>query len=181
MKRVICSTKEGIIIWYVLYCPKGNEEEIIASCKQHMARETLRDAFLITYDRMLRYQGEWHVEKRKMFPGYMFLESEDGELLMKELERYEDIVQILGDRLFLVPITSKEEHFLKGLLCQEHHMGLSKGYIRDGRTFVTEGPLCGKEEWIRKIDRHKRLAKLEIPYGKPLPYMNVGLEIVGKN
>ena len=45
----------------------------------------------------------------------------------------------------------------------EHYVPMSRGIIRDGVTIVTEGPLVGNEARIRKIDRHRRLAKIEGP------------------
>ena len=60
-------------------------------------------------------------------------------------------------------------------------MSLSKGHIREGRTHVTQGLLQGKEALIRKIDRHKRLAKLEVPTREGLLQMYGGLEILTKD
>ena len=39
---------------------------------------------------------------------------------------------------------------------------MSRGIIREGNAQVTDGPLKGMENRIRRIDRHKRLAKIEI-------------------
>ena len=55
-------------------------------------------------------------------------------------------------------------------------MSLSKGHIREGKTHVTQGPLQGKEALSRKIDRHKRLARLEVPAGKGHLQMYGGLQ-----
>ena len=43
---------------------------------------------------------------------------------------------------------------------------MSTGYIKDGTTYVTQGPLQGREKFIRRIDRHKRLAWLMLRKGK---------------
>ena len=84
----------------------------------------------------------------------------------------------------LTPIEKDEEDFLRSLCGREHHSALSKGYIREGHTYVTEGPLVGKEAYIQRIDRHKRLAELSLPSGSggmDAPRkMCVGLEIVEK-
>ena len=113
-----------------------------------------------------------------MFPDYVFLESEDGERLAKELEQYRKVLTVLGGGDVLTPVHRDEEQFLLGLCGGTHHSGMSRGYIRDGHTYVTEGPLQGKERLIRKIDRHKRLARLEMPGS--FRGVNVGLEIYDK-
>ena len=113
-----------------------------------------------------------------MFPHYVFLESEDKERLARELRQYEEILTVLGGWDALVPVQREEEQFLRGLCGETHHSGMSKGYIRGGHTHVTEGPLRGKERLIRRIDRHKRIARLELPGS--LRNVNVGLEIYEK-
>ena len=40
---------------------------------------------------------------------------------------------------------------------------MSQGYIKNGITHIVTGPLVGMERRIRKIDRHKRLANIEMP------------------
>lgn len=127
---------------------------------------------------MRKYEGSWHVEQQSMFPDYVFLESEDGERLAKELEQYQKILTVLSGQNALTPVQKEEEQFLRGLCDKAHHSGMSRGYIRDGHTHITEGPLRGKERLIRKIDRHKRLARLEMPGN--LRGVNVGLEIYNK-
>mgnify|MGYP001630409421 CR=1 FL=1 len=181
LQRVICSAKEGMFIWYILYCPKNREQEIVNSCKQHMSDEALEDAFILSYEQMRRYQGEWHIDIQNMFPGYVFLESKNEKKLTEELKEYKDIVRILGEDINPIPVNLEEEVFLQELCQKGHHLSLSRGYIQNGHTYITEGPLNGKEKLIKKIDRHKRLAKLELPYAKQLPYMKVGLEIITKS
>lgn len=170
--------KGGLGIWYVLYCPNHREQDIIRSCRQHLTGQALKDVFCFTYDRMRKYEGSWHVEQQAMFPHYVFLESEDKERLARELRQYEEILTVLGGWDALVPVQREEEQFLRGLCGETHHSGMSKGYIRGGHTHVTEGPLRGKERLIRRIDRHKRIARLELPGS--LRNVNVGLEIYEK-
>lgn len=169
-------------MWYVLYCPKTNEEDILQSCKKNISGTVLKDAFLLTYERMKRYQGSWHLEKEKMFPDYIFLESDDGEGLYQELEPYRLAVQPVesGYDKILLPVESEEEQLLQELCGNERNMSMSKGIIRSGITQVTEGPLKGKEHMISRIDRHKRLAFLKMPGFSAGAALKAGLEITEK-
>ena len=167
-------------MWYILYCPKQNEAEIICSCKQRLSDRALMDAFILTYDRMRRYQGAWHLEQQPLFPNYVFLETKDGKQLSEELQQYQHIVQALGEKDCLIPLHQEEEQFLQNLCGESHHLNMSRGYISNGQTHVTEGPLLGKEEQIRRIDRHKRLARIETPRGHDSACILAGLEIVEK-
>lgn len=127
-----------------------------------MNNKGLQDAFVFTCDRMRRYEGNWHLEQHLLFPGLVFLESRDKDRLSRELEQAPEIRQILGDTIVIQEIDPEIESFLQGLCGVSHHSGMSRGYIRDGQTFVTEGPLRGKEKLIRKIDRHKRVARIDM-------------------
>lgn len=60
-----------------------------------------------------------------------------------------------------------------------HVVGFSRGTIDNGRTIIDEGPLRGHVDRIKKIDRHKRIAYLDIGL-LDQKQVRVGLEIVRK-
>lgn len=174
-------------MWCALKCRRGEEENIMDACRKRIPRETMQDIFVFTYDRLRRYEGEWHMETKLMFPDYVFLETEDIQRLSEELEPYREFVQVLEGSDMLWRVCPQEERFLRRLCGNGHHLSMSRGYIMDGRTYVTRGPLKGLERQIRKIDRHKRIARIEAPEVSEedasdlrLPVV-AGLEIVSKN
>lgn len=58
---------------------------------------------------------------------------------------------------------------------------MSTGVIINNTTKITEGPLVGLEKYVKKIDRHKRLAWLEFLIGDNEQLtMQAGLEIISK-
>ena len=127
-----------------------------------------------TYDRMKRYQGQWrYVEQGIAFPDIIFLESEDPDTLEQELHD-----KCPDSRM--IRLSSEQKGLFAQLFGEEKHMSLSKGHIREGQTYITEGPLRGKEKMIRKIDRHKRLARLELPVADGIQTLYAGLEIFSK-
>ena len=154
---------------------------MLCACRRHLTGEALKDAFVFTYDRMRRYGGAWHLERQLLFPHYLFLESEEEERLTAELKRYSQVFPVFAKDGKLVQVEPEEERLLRVLCGAGHHSRMSRGYIRDGRTVVTEGPLQGKENLIRRIDRHKRIAQVGMPSSGSLQKMQVGLEIVAKS
>ena len=174
--------QKGVLhIWYVLYSPNQKEEELLYACKQHLTKEALEDAFVFTCDRMRRYKGAWHLERNPLFPHYLFLESRDEDKLTEELKRYSKVLSVLESDGKLVRVEQEEEAFLRMLCGAGHHSQMSRGYIRDGQTVVTEGPLRGKEGLIREIDRHMRIARVGMASMGRFREMQVGLEIVSKS
>ena len=133
-----------------------------------------------------------------MFPECIFLESESEEALTKELKQCVHFTGIVEWKDCLLRVGQDEEEFLGRLCGKERHLEMSRGIICKGAPRITEGPLKGMEDRILRIDRHKRLARIEIA-GKPdasgryrrrmEPGMNMkpvyryilaGLEITGK-
>ena len=107
------------------------------------------------------------------------------------LEELEKCCAFAWGEQYLVRIGAEEEKILRNLCGKEHHLEMSRGIIREGNAQVTDGPLKGMENRIRRIDRHKRLAKIEIAgiaddlrhYRKDAwcRYIPAGLEITEKS
>jgi transcriptional antiterminator NusG len=57
---------------------------------------------------------------------------------------------------------------------------MSKGIIEGDQIIVERGPLKGYEGFIKKIDRHKRIAFIDIELFNTITTIKVGLEIVSK-
>lgn len=143
---------------------------MLDSCRKRLSARVSADAFILTYDRLRRYEGEWHLEKDILFPNKIFLESGDTETLKRELSRWRN------KEIGLIPVNGQDETFLKNLCGEERHLKMSRGVIRKGSPEITEGPLRGNENRICKIDRHKRLARLGFT-GRELGNVWAGLEI----
>ena len=50
----------------------------------------------------------------------------------------------------------------------------------DGKLVIVEGPLKGREDWVRKVNHRKRLAYLEMPMEGRTVRAQAGLQIVNK-
>ncbi|XCP84021.1 transcription termination/antitermination NusG family protein [Roseburia hominis] len=168
-------------MWYLLHCPPKSEEMVLQKYKESVDGKVLSNAFIFTYDRMRRYLGDWHHEKNNLFPGYIFLESDEIQSIQEARECYlrmtEEEWDAAGSLRVVLP---EEQKFLKTFCGRQHHVAMSKGVIRSGETLVTEGPLTGRENLITRIDRHKRTAFLKTPMLAGKGPVQVGLEITEK-
>ncbi len=148
-------------------------------CKQYFAGSAISDVFVLTYDQMRRYQGSWHIEKRLLLPANVLVESDNENILKDQL----DIWNMDSQKQSMpqcLRLDTQEENFLRFLCGNQKHVEMSRGIIYEGRIQIIEGPLRGLEEQIRKIDRHKRLAKIETHRGWNIRYLLAGLEIMEK-
>ena len=156
--------KEMGNIWYILKCPNGYEKRYIQICQKLVEKKELKEVICFEYQQLMRYGGSWHLVTRNLLPGCIFLSG------IKVMELKEN-------SLSLLPCSRP---YLKEL-CQDGNMiGMSKGIINKGNTIIISGPLKGRERLIRKIDRHKRTARIEIPFTGESILVTVGLEIYEK-
>ena len=160
---------------------------IIAEFKKfydtQLSEEQKKRIFVPTYDCMKKYQGSWHMEQKPAFRNCFLIECRDRDDLADMLHRLQcaDIFaeNITANTIALLP---EQEVFLRNLMMPEtKKISMSTGYIKDGRTYVTKGPLQGREKMISRIDRHKRLAKLRFAAGNTDRELCAGLEIISKS
>lgn len=169
-------------MWYIIQTAVGREESVCEKCKHAFPTGSYRRIFVPQYMVMKKYQGVWREERKVLFPGYIIVDSDDGEplkdILTGALARIASPVCVGSD---FVPVYPEEEHFLNGLLNMNDTVAVSRGDIVNGEFDIKEGPLRQHSLCIRKIDRHRRTAKIEFfLYGQER-YTEVGLEIVNKS
>lgn len=172
-------------MWYVIQVITGDEEQIVIQCRKRLGEDDSEGAFLrrcfIPYTKRKRkYRGEWHMEQKILFPGYVFLVSDDPESLFLHLKRIQGLTRLLGCGEEIVPISKQEESFLQKLGGESQVVEYSMGIIEQDEILVTSGPLQGMEGYIKKLDRHKRVAWVEIEMMGRTVEAQVGLEIVEK-
>ena len=145
-------------------------------CKRKFPPKVVQKVFIFTYDRLRRYRGAWNLERKLLFPAHVFLESENEDILLQELEE----CGVTAEANPILRVSKEEEQFLKVLCGKEHHLRISRGIICKGTAHITEGPLKGMESRICKIDRHKRLAQITTTTLRECSTIPAGLEITEK-
>lgn len=167
-------------MWYVLQVRTGTEENIRLQCQHKIAEAVLERCFIPYYEEKKRIWGNWELQKKVLFPGYVFVVTEKLEKLYEALKDVIGLTKLIGTGQEIVPITDEERQFLVSFGGEDQIVEMSEGIIEQSKVIVTSGPLRGKEGYIKKIDRHKRKAWLEVPMFGRVQDVQVGLEIVEK-
>lgn len=164
--------------WYAVQVRTGKEQAIAELCRRTIGEDILTETFFPRYERMKRYQGAWHKEQLPMFPGYIFLVTKQVDELFYALKVIPELTKILGDGSEFIPIEEEEKALLKRLGNEDHVTEMSAGYIAGEQIVILSGPLAGMEGKIKRIDRHKRIAVLEVAmFGRQVD-VKAGMEIV---
>lgn len=167
-------------MWYVIQVVAGKEEFVLKMIKKYGVQRYLKECFSPKYERRRKYLGQWHQEQAILFPGYIFVISDQVEELYLVLKKIPELTKILGVGEKWTPMTKEDIEIVELLSGKERLVKFSEGYIVGSKVIVVKGPLQGMEGTIRKVDRHKRQAYLEIPMFGRVLNAQVGLEIIGK-
>lgn len=172
-------------MWYVMQVRTGTEENIRCQCQRLISSDTLERCFIPYYQQKKRFQGEWHIQERILFPGYVFFITQNLEKLVESLKKVIGMTKLIGTGDEIVPLSEAEISLITKLggksSSSESIVKISQGIIEGDQVHILSGPLKGLEGAIRKIDRHKRIAYLSVDMFNRTVDMKVGLEIVAKN
>lgn len=166
-------------MWYVIQVYTGKELEIAKQCRERVADEG-EDVFVPLAERWTKIRGERTLITSRLFPGYVFIETEKIEDFYKRLNRIYAMTKVLRTGDEMTPIQKEEEEYLRKLGGQEHVVKYSEGYIEGDKLVVTSGPLKDFEGRIKKILRHKRLVVMDVPLLGHTVEVTLGLGVVEK-
>lgn len=137
------------------------------------------ECFTPHYIARRKHEGQWCYRASILFPGYLFLVSNEIESIKRRLTLSTSFIRLLGTPACDFTLCPEEAAFVRSFADERHVVGMSEGEIVDGVTHVYAGPLRGHERMIRKIDRHKALAWVDIGQ-KRERLVRVGLEVPRK-
>ena len=136
--------------------------------------------FIPYYEEKKKQNGTWNTLQKVLFPGYIFMITEDVEKLFFHLKTIEGMTKLIGTGQDIIPLKEEEIIFLQRLGGDEQIVSMSEGIIEGTQVTIISGPLKGMEGLIQKIDRHKRKAWLELEMFGKMQQVEVGLEITRK-
>ena len=171
-------------MWYVAQVSSGQEAATRDMCKRMVDPAIMQDCFIPEYETMRKEKGEWRSIRRLLFPGYLFLVSDAVLDLSAALRNVPAIVKLLGQsdgEDDILPLSEWEEDWLRAFTDETHCIRMSEAVIEGDVITVTRGPMLGHEAIIKKIDRHKRRALIEVSMFGRTTTATIGLEVIRKS
>ena len=164
-------------MWYVIQVYTGQELEIARQCRERVMIEG-EDVFVPLAERWTKIRGERTLITSRLFPGYVFIETDQIEDFHRRLNRIYAMTKVLRTGDEMTPIQKEEEEYLRKLGGDEHVVRYSEGYIEGDKLVVTSGPLKDFEGNVKKVLRHKRLVVVEVPLLGRTVEVTVGMGVV---
>lgn len=162
-------------MWCAMVTGTGREEQMLMACECHIDNKALLSkCFLPLRQEIFHAAGEWHLQTKKLLPGYLFLASDDPKQLTEQCKKNHILAK--NDELILL----NDQDMGLFSLTKNGIFELSKGIIVNGKLKIISGPLMGKKSEIKKIDRHKRKAWVSVNLFGKERLIVVGLEVFQK-
>ena len=164
-------------MWYVIQTMAGSEEEVRRQAQLLIPEVEFRILYRIG---SFKFRGEWTTKSLIMFPGYIFVITDDPSSIMMKLRKIEKFARMVKFDDMFIPVSAEEQRILSRMSGDDDTIDTSTGIIEGDRIVVKEGPLIGLESRIKRIDRHKRLAYVEFSMGSRDVEVELGLSIIEK-
>jgi transcriptional antiterminator NusG len=169
--------------WYILFVRTGQERAAARDLLKEFHEDEITPV-LPQVQKFFKRYGEVNIVTEYMFPGYLIVETaiENEEFLWRvrgSIRESPYIIKILeyGDSENIC-VNDRDRAQIEQLLFGDQCIETSRGIIKGSQIVVTEGPLKGRERIIKKINRHRREAIIELEFMGNIREVKIGLEIV---
>lgn len=172
-------------MYYVLQVTTGTEDRVEEQIRV-MVENGLYDSCFHPMRRMRKkFRGEWKEVHEKLLPGYVFITSNCVQELYQELKNVLAFTRMLGkDREQFIPLSEHEVKWLERLIeSPERSMEVQLSQVsvsENDIVTILSGPLKEMEGYIKKIDLHRRIAKVEVDFMNRKTIIHLGIEMLEK-
>lgn len=170
-------------MWCVMHVKDGEENRAEKFLESFLEENLCNGCFHLTRFRRKKYGGSWQTIQENLLPGYVFVATDEPEKLHKELKRTAEYRLLGSNDAFVSILGNEEEDFIKRITGNGKEKGeiaLSRIRVsKDGGVEILSGPLCSVENFVRKIDFHKRIAEVETDFMGEKKRLYLGVEFEG--
>ena len=136
--------------------------------------------FHLIRGRRKKYEGQWRIVYEDLFPGYVFIDTDEPGRVYKELKKAPRPRLLFSDENYVSMLEKHESDFMERLADRDGRIGISKVSIGiDGRIRCLSGPLKHMEDRVRRVNLHKRIAEIEAEVMGKKRVLYLGIDIVG--
>ncbi|RKX72749.1 MAG: transcriptional antiterminator NusG [Spirochaetes bacterium] len=148
---------------YVLQVITGKELEA-RKMLNLLELESIEKIIFPRREMIQRKKGKRYKKIQPLFPGYLFLETEDlTDALIHDAGRCPNVIHFLPDNRRIKAISEDDERLLRPLLRDDGLTPLINiKFNENDRVIILEGPLKGQEGLILKVDRRRRRLRVKL-------------------
>ena len=170
-------------MWYVIWTATGSERKLSKWIADYVDDRLYDDCFVPLIDQNRKEAGKWKTVKKVLFPGYLFVKTDEARIKVfaEKLQKSGQFSVILSTDGEFAPVREEEAYLIDNAYNNSGVLGTSIGMIENDKVKILSGPLIGLEGAIKQINRHKRIATIELNMFGRISRVKIGLEIISKN
>lgn len=170
-------------MWCAVHVKDGEETRAEAFVSGILPKHLNAKCFHLTRDRRKKYGGKWQTIHEKIFPGYVFITTDQPEKVYKELRQASKPCLLFSSEECVSTLKEHEADFMEritgdGKSCGLGEIAVSKVKVSDaGSVECLSGPLLNVGSMVKKINLHKRIAEVEADFMGHRQALYLGIEI----
>lgn len=170
-------------MWYVIWTATGSERKLSQWISDYVSDDLYEVCFAPLIEQNRKEDGKWKTVKKVLFPGYLFVKTDEERIkdFSQRLSRSGQFAVILSNDGTFAPVKREEEFLIDNAFNNSGVLGSSIGVIEGDNIRILSGPLIGLEGAIKQINRHKRIAVIELNMFGRVSRVKIGLEIISKS
>lgn len=167
-------------MWCVVHVRDGGEEHTEDFVAGLLPENIYARCFHLIRSRRKKYEGQWQTVYEDLFPGYVFIDTDQPDMVYKELKKTPKPKLLFSDDEYVSALEKHESDFIEKLADENGRIGISTVRIgTDGKIHYLSGPLSGMGNMVRRVNLHKRIAEIEaeVMGRKRILYLGIEIEV----
>lgn len=156
---------------YAIWTEAGKEPAVVKEMQAVLDQGLCSEIFILRYENVLRREGVYRIERRNLFPSYVFVETDNPAKLFLELRRVVNLTVLRSDKneegYTFLPVGESEEEFLRKLINGNENYIVTLSLVSyDARKRINRaaGPLKYFMDKITQVDNRHRRAFVEMEF-----------------
>jgi len=180
----LCFLKGVIYIkWYAIFVQTGKEDDVYLRIKRTLEQKKYSNEYKMLIPKRLileRHKGEFVEVETTMFPGYILVNSNDIVKLYQLTKQCKGLYRFLRLESEFQEISQNEISNIINMMDDQGIIGCSDIFVEDDKVKVIAGPLCNYIGKVKKIDKHKRRAKIVFNFQGKEYYIDLSINVICK-
>ncbi len=165
-------------MWCVVHVRDRNEEDTESFIEGLLQGRLNVRCFHLTRSRRKKYRGEWQTVHENLFPGYVFIDTDQPDKVYRELKKVPKPKLMFSDDEYVSTLEPQEFDLMKKLTDKNGHIGISTiKLVGNGKIEYLSGPLVNIGDKVRRVNLHKRIAELETNFMGRRQILYLGIEV----
>lgn len=169
-------------MWCVVHVRDGEEEDTEDFIAGLLSGSLNSRCFHLMRSRRKKFEGRWHTIQEDLFPGYVFIDTDQPDKVFRELKKAPKPKLLFSDETYVSVLEPQESDLMDKLADGNGVIGISVVNVAgNGMVRYLSGPLTKVKSQVQKVNLHKRVAQLETSLlgKKRILYLGIELETLG--